>query len=143
VQPVIFIDRFCYSAQMGTFGRLIVYGVNFLTVEPPPRSVTPCIPEGTYKLRRTIYYGGDGEGGAEDYPCYEIENVVDRTEIKLHIGNTIADTIGCPLVGESLGFVDGRWAVTNSKQSFERFMRTMAGREADSIRISQRHPFGG
>jgi hypothetical protein len=137
---VIFIDRFCYSAQMGTFGRLIVYGVNFLACEPSPRAVHPCIPEGTYELRLTMYYGGDGIGGEhEDYPCYEILHVVGRSEIKLHIGNTIADTEGCPLIGESLGFVDGRWAVTNSKQSFERFMRTMAGRETDSIRISQRH----
>ena len=48
------------------------------------------IPAGVYEVERN--YTGK-------YRDWEILNVEDRSNIEIHVGNTIDDTMGCPLPG--------------------------------------------
>ena len=117
----IHIDRFCYS-EMGTFGRLIYEDFKCLTVERPwdrNRKNVSCIPHGFYTVKPSYYHKGG-------YDSYEVENVPNRTEIKIHRGNTIVDVSGCIALGYSLGCIQSMWAVKNSADAFKDFMQTCA-----------------
>ena len=50
-----------------------------------------CIPEGMYKVNRDKY---------GNHQFYAIEGVVARSAIEIHIGNTVADLLGCIALGE-------------------------------------------
>lgn len=89
--------------------------------EPHPR-----IPAGTYPLRlRTVgkkhadylkHYGSHFHKG-----MVEIAEVPGREFIELHVGNTIADTLGCSLPGLSYGKdEDGNYAVAESRRAYEK-----------------------
>lgn len=58
-----------------------------------------CIPEGVYQcgLRPSAKFGA-WTGGM----VYHIQPVQGRTDILIHAGNTVRDTLGCLLVGESV-----------------------------------------
>jgi len=117
----IVIERFMYSS-MGTFGVLYIDGKEqCYTVEKPWRKNEQnisCIPEGKYPLTprmsgvvsRTT--GGDYDWG------FEVANVPNRTYIMIHPANTIADLEGCIGVGQSLGCVNNKWAVTKSRKAY-------------------------
>lgn len=83
-----------------------------------------------------MHLGRFNRGG---YPAYEIEDIPGRSLIKIHVGNTIDDVIGCIAPGRHLGWVAQKWAVTSSRLAFRDFMRAMAGAEHGSIIVS----FGG
>ena len=65
-----------------------------------------CIPEGTYVFKR------DKTGRHQWYAC---DNVPNRTNIEVHIGNTIADSEGCllPCLSLSNGFGGSSRAACN------------------------------
>ena len=121
---------------MGTFGRLSAAGNVWITVERPwadnARDVS-CIPEGVYTVRRDYYHRGG-------YEAFEIENVPNRSEIKIHIGNTMDDVSGCIAIGTDLGWVHGKWAVTHSKIAFHAFMHAMRMVDETCIKIMQYRP---
>lgn len=93
------------------------------------REPHPIIPSGKYELKlRTFgdkhkqylkWYGPDFHKG-----MIEIANVPGRSDILLHVGNTIADTEGCSLCGENP--VDPRasnshhWEVARSRVTYEK-----------------------
>lgn len=58
-----------------------------------------CIPEGVYQcgLRPSARFGSYTGG-----MVYHIQPVQGRTDILIHIGNTVRDTKGCLLVGDSI-----------------------------------------
>ena len=132
---MIILTRFAYS-DFGTFGRLSAAGRGWHTVERPwadnARNVS-CIPEGVYTVRRDYYHRGG-------YEAFEIENVPDRSEIKIHIGNTMDDVSGCIAVGMDLGWVHGKWAVIHSKVAFHDFMNAMKNIDKTCIKIMQYRP---
>lgn len=138
---MIELARYYTPRDMGTFGILRLATIEFYTVELPwrrNRVKVSCIPEGTYELHRCMFYGGDGIGGErEDYLTYEVCGVVARSEIKFHIANEVGELAGCIAIGEALGIVRGHWAVLNSRDAIQRFIRAMDGREIDQIRIYQ------
>lgn len=97
------------------------------------RDPNPAIPAGTYALQlRTV-----GEKHAE-YNLYyaakfgigwhrgmvEIAGVPGRDAIEFHVGNKIADTLGCSLAGEQAiappGNGSGHWEVGQSRAAYER-----------------------
>jgi hypothetical protein len=122
IWPRIILRRFAYT-PMGTFGHLIMLGNEFecYTVERPWKDNQPeisCIPEGNYEL----VLGRFNKGG---YPAYEFVEVPGREYIKIHIANTMDDVLGCIGLGSSLGFVQGKWAVTLSSRAHTQFMRAM------------------
>ncbi len=112
---ILRIERFCYSLQ-GTFGRMTFRDFECYTVERPWENNEPnvsCIPCGLFELKPTRY----NRGG---YDTLEII-VPGRTLIKIHIGNTIGDSLGCPLVGAWLGYTSDMWAVIDSTRAFGEF----------------------
>ena len=72
----------------GVFGVLLVDGQTYcFTLEPQD-----CIPEGTYacQLRDSARFGRK---------LYGVMDVPGRTDIEIHMGNTVSDTHGCVLLG--------------------------------------------
>ncbi|MEE8550082.1 MAG: DUF5675 family protein, partial [Gemmatimonadota bacterium] len=76
-----------------------------------------CIPEGTYKL---------GKGSFKGKPHYQILDVPDRTGIFIHIGNRFQESLGCPMLGQTISIGnDGNLAVFNSGAAISDFHATM------------------
>ncbi len=98
------------------------------TIERPwldNQQTISCIPSGTYKAERDMYYGGDGVGGRQDYACFEVRNVPDRTEIKFHIANYVKNVVGC--IGVGITRDSSVPAVWNSAIAFIKFMDFLDG----------------
>ena len=57
-----------------------------------------CIPTGQYLVKRHI--------SPKFGQCFKIQDVKGRSDILIHSGNVVADTIGCVLVGLTKGSVD-------------------------------------
>lgn len=74
-----------------------------------------CIPEGEYELE---YEYSPSKGRA----LWTIVDVPGRSYVRIHIGNTVDDTEGCPLTGTSPGRLNGKRAVLGSKKAFNKFM---------------------
>lgn len=73
-----------------------------------------CIPQGTYKVIRHH---------SEKFPdAFELVDVPGRVAILIHNGNTMMDTDGCILVGDSQGVIKGLPAVLNSKATLARLL---------------------
>lgn len=106
-----------------TFGELYVDGTLVcLTLEEPWRNNEPdvsCIPKGTYKLELE-YSPSKGK------MLWTIKGVPHRTYVRIHSGNTVADTEGCPLTGSKRGMLNGQKAVLASRVAFEKFMKAMS-----------------
>jgi hypothetical protein len=118
----VLLERFAYT-PVGTFGKFIFEEFQCYTVERPWLDNKPresCIPEGVYPLKLGMY----NRGG---YPAYEVMDVPNRSLIKIHIGNTMDDIVGCIAPGKSLGFLERKWGVSSSKKAFQEFMRAMDG----------------
>jgi hypothetical protein len=90
------IIRDAITPGAGTSGTLLVEGEPFCkTLELPWAANAQnlsCIPEGTYpvKLLPSLRWGR---------PMPHIENVPNRSNIEIHIGNFLKDTDGCVLLG--------------------------------------------
>ncbi len=70
------------------------------------------IPEGRYSC---VPYT------SEKYPrIWKINNVKDRTDVLIHVGNYKEDTEGCILVGSNVANYKGRNMVTNSNITMEK-----------------------
>lgn len=128
----------------GVFGTLMARsGHVFLTCEDDWKENQPgesCIPTGTYPIKRrwSPKHGG---------PVFEVENVPGRSDIEIHAGNTENDTLGCILLGLTLGHLTvakdedtgelhaTKEAVLQSRQAFSQFMATMDGTDDGEIVI--------
>ena len=131
----VILERFAYSPH-GVFGRIIIPEFECFTVERPWLDNKPresCIPEGTYKIELGQY----NRGG---YPAYEVLEVPNRSLIKIHIGNTIDDVIGCIAPGKALGYLERKWAVTSSRKAFNEFMGAMEGIQESTLEIKSYQP---
>jgi len=75
-----------------------------------------AIPFGTYKVRKTWSkkFGRD---------AWELLNVAGFAGIRIHAGNTAADTEGCILLGEDIDLKNNR--IVNSKVTVEKFERIL------------------
>lgn len=128
------IERFTFPpCPYGTFGILTVKDFRCYTVERPWLDNQPnisCIPEGEYEMVLSYFHKGG-------YPAYEIIGIPGRTEIKIHVANTMDDVIGCVGVGEGLGYIKGKWSVTYSKMAYKAFMPAMAGIKRARITVGR------
>lgn len=96
--PRLYLRRTMRTAD-GVFGRLTGSDLSLATCEDDWEHNRPsisCIPDGTYALRRTMYY-------KHGYETFEVAGVPGRSRILIHPGNTEEDTAGCILVGLRVG----------------------------------------
>ena len=103
-----------------TIGKLYIDGIYFCdTLEDTVRSAgvkiagKTAIPAGTYRVKKTM-----SPRFKKVLP--EILNVPNYTGVRIHAGNTAADTEGCVL----LGFNHTKGAVLDSANTVARFMNT-------------------
>lgn len=139
------LQRFAYTPN-GTFGRLVVEGKEFYTVERPwkdNQSNVSCIPEGTYSLRmRDSGVVTRSTGGAYSRG-WEVTNVKGRSFIMIHPGNTVDDLQGCIAPGKQLGVVNGKWAVASSRPAFDELMKLLAGQDEWNLTIDFSSGYAG
>jgi hypothetical protein len=100
-----------------TLGRLLVNGVYCcFTLEPAndPTLPHPCIPLGNYvvTLRYSVRF-------QQTVPY--LHDVPGRSDIEIHVGNTVPDTHGCILVGEQRFGT----AVLHSRDAFNALLATL------------------
>ena len=134
------LGRFLYSPNMGTFGFLQVGDWRCATVEEiwkDNRSNVSCVPVGTYRLRRAVHHISTPDP-TDDYNCYEIVDVPDRSAIHIHIANTILDLRGCVGLGNRHGTLKDHWAVQRSRAAFAEFMSRMEAPRAAGQRALDR-----
>lgn len=102
----------------GTFGEMrSACGHLCYTLEHPWKDNAPqisCIPPGTYKCKP--------HSGERFKDVWEVTGVPKRTAILIHVGNTLADTHGCILVGQNKVSV----GVTGSKAAMVELHKTLA-----------------
>lgn len=119
----LFIER-TVSDDNGTFGTLTMENDDHMveqlcyTAEPPPTGEHPCIPVGTYDC---IPHNTPAHPDT-----WELANVPGRTAILIHDGNRpLKDTLGCILVGDKFGMLDGKPAVMDSKATMAMLRATL------------------
>lgn len=117
----ILVERF-NSGSDDTLGRVFIGGkLMCFSIEDEKRAVKvkgeTRIPAGTYKvgLRHSPKFSpkfGHEMLWVKDVPGFEY--------ILIHTGNTEKDTEGCLIVGDTLGSLNGKRAVLNSKKAYNK-----------------------
>lgn len=116
------------SSDQGTFSRWLCEEIGFdsFCIELPWRnneSGYSCIPVGKYivSIRKSPKYGH----------IFHVTDVNGRSWILIHSGNFAGDTkrgykthsLGCILLGQKPGVLNGQQAILNSKSTVHKFMR--------------------
>ena len=125
----IYIARIAYHPE-GTFGVLLYQEAPLLPLTPiattceevwlmNQREVS-CIPSGRYRCSRV--------NSPRFGPTWQVDAVPGRSHILFHRGNTIVDTKGCIMVGETFTKLDGKLAIGDSGKGYAEFM-TLTGLE--------------
>lgn len=121
------LGRHIYSPNMGTFGFLGLPDWRCATIEEiwkeNQRNVS-CIPVGTYRLRHAVHHISTPDPD-DDYDCYEIVDVPNRSAIHIHIAQNILDLMGCVGLGSRHGLLKKHWAVMQARKTFAEFMARM------------------
>ena len=116
-----------------TIGSLLVDGAIVCWVLEEPwrenESGISCIPAGEYPLE--LEYSP-----SKNRELWTIKNVPGRSYVRIHIGNTVDDTEGCPLTGSKIGWLHGKRAVLESRVAFDKFMEKMEGADSAKIYVS-------
>ena len=67
-------------------------------------------------------------------------NVPGRTHVNFHPGNSIVDTLGCPLLGEHYGkFKTNERVILNSGKTFKKFMDIMKDYDTFHLTIKEEY----
>lgn len=111
-----FLDRLP-SGNDGTFGFISDSNANIIcaTCELPwlnNETDKSCIPLGRYTVIK--------HNSAKHPRTWELQNVPGRSGILIHNGNTDNDSLGCIIVGKSIGKINGQRAVLNSDDTLEK-----------------------
>ncbi len=116
--------------EIATFGVLLVPNLEapfLVTLELPwldNRRQVSCIPEGTYPLTPI------------DSPKYGstwlLENVPNRSEILIHVGNYPKDSRGCILAGLAAGLGN---SIGQSMAGMQLLRRALKGKEGLTLRV--------
>lgn len=120
------------QTEEATIGVLVVDGESICwTLEEPWRQNkqnVSCIPIGRYPL--VLEYSP-----SKRQKLWTIKDVPDRSYVRIHRGNTVDDTEGCPLTGSTPGVLNGKRAVLGSRKAFIRFMSGMADEKEAEILV--------
>jgi hypothetical protein len=132
--PIVEIVRLEEDAG-GTFGALrFQKSVLCFTLELADRLNAPrrsCIPAQQYWCHRTM--------SAKFGETFEVMDVPGRTAILFHRGNVVTDTLGCILLGMSVGNLGEKRAVKSSGVAFDAFMEKLDGYPAFHLTIVERY----
>lgn len=101
-----------------------------VAVERTFDNLRTVLQDGVYKCHRDYYHKGG-------YPTFEIE-VEGHDRVLLHKGNLETHSLGCVIVAESFGQINGLTAVLDSRGGFEEFMRLTVGLNEFQLRVSNR-----
>jgi uncharacterized protein DUF5675 len=102
-------DKKCTSGQLSLNGHIMGY-----TLERPIEGNIPlisAIPVGTYQAFVRL--------DTKDRWRIELKDVPKRGNVQIHIGNTLENSVGCVLLGSTLG--DDMCSVKDSKAAFDKF----------------------
>lgn len=126
-----FLKRLSNTMDHGVFGVLLDGDIPFaVTLEPPwneNKENESCIPTGLYKCKRII--------SLKFGETFEITDVQGRTYILFHKGNLDDDTLGCILVGEEFGFLNGEPGILRSGKGFSEFMQRLHGEDEFALNV--------
>ena len=121
-----------------------VYGVffighlpTFVTLELPYLDNQPnisSIPLGHYKL---FLRPASKHLTADIGQAYELKDVPSRSDILIHVGNTVKDSNGCVLLGMSFGLLGDVFGVTESIKAYRRMMKLLDGQTDLTLDIIQ------
>ncbi|WP_319759664.1 DUF5675 family protein [Maridesulfovibrio sp.] len=115
-----------------TLGVIVVAGKAVCwTLEEPWRNNKAdisCVPEGKYPLKLEF-------SPSKGRQLWTIKDVPGRSYVRIHTGNTVDDTEGCPLTGTRPGYLNGKRAVLGSREGFKDFMAVMSGSGKAEIEI--------
>ncbi len=115
-----------------TLGVIVVAGKAVCwTLEEPWRNNKAdisCVPEGKYPLKLEF-------SPSKGRQLWTIKDVPGRSYVRIHTGNTVDDTEGCPLTGTRPGYLNGKRAVLGSREGFKDFMAAMSGSGKAEIEI--------
>lgn len=104
----------------GCFSVLLWNGQPFaVSVERTFEDGKPIIGNGAYRCVKSHFIKGG-------YDTFEIQ-VTGHARILFHKGNTEVDSIGCVIVAESFGVLNGETAVLDSKGGFAEFVELTKG----------------
>jgi hypothetical protein len=108
--------------EQGAFGVLLVDSIPIAvtlwrTFEMTLDGYRMVINPGKYTCTRDWYYKGK-------YPTFAI-NVPGHDRVLFHIGNTEEDSLGCILVGEEFGVLNGKPAILRSGVGFFEFIKRL------------------
>jgi len=127
-----------FSDEKHTLGILYVLrGTEILfsckTLELPDKGNAPRVsrvPEGTYPIVLE-------RSAAFKMHLWELKNVPNRSEAKIHAANYVRQLEGCIAVGREFGDIDkdGITDVTNSKKTLEKLHYVLAGEKETTIKI--------
>lgn len=85
---------------------------------------------GKYRCTATQYHKGG-------YATYEI-HVPGHTRVLFHKGNTEDNSLGCVIVAESFGNLNGKTAVLDSKGGFQELISLVGGTHEFELEVSGR-----
>jgi hypothetical protein len=73
-----------------------------------------CIPQGIYPIKKieSPKFG----------TSWLIDEVPNRSEVIIHVGNTYKDTKGCVIIGNSIGYIKNERAVLSSRAAIGELM---------------------
>lgn len=134
----ITLERFAYT-PFGTFGRFVYGNFRAFTVERPWVNNTEkvsCIPEGEYQLipHNSPKFGNTFALSGDTVSEYPDPNKA-RALVLIHPANDMNDLEGCIGLGDTLGTVNGIWAVLDSQKTVGTFL-SLAPRSILTLNIT-------
>jgi hypothetical protein len=140
------LKRFAYLTDKTAGFLVLPQGSSLPTVElpwsPSPlhrggANLTSCVPDGTYKLEP---YSSDKHPNVwslsnPNLDVYVEHHDIGRYGILIHVGNSVADVVGCIAVGMDADPLHN--IVRRSREAIE-YLRTVLGDQAHILEISPR-----
>lgn len=105
-----------------TKGRLVTPFGEFFTIERPDlgnQKRISCIPEGTYHVTKSYFYGGKNKGKR----AFRLHNVPNRNGILIHVGNFVNDVVGC--IAPGMAFSDEFQRTYSSANAFNELWQNL------------------
>ena len=91
-----------------------------------------CVPQGQYRMKKDIRH----LGREDECRVWELQDVPGRSQIQLHIGNRVSESLGCPLVVTTLATHGPSLFGGSSRIAFNLMMQLTELKEMGNILIT-------